>query len=547
MTLSQLRDEKNLEWWRGATIYQIYPRSFMDANGDGIGDLPGITLRLDYVASLGVDAVWLSPFFTSPMKDFGYDVADYRNVDPMFGTLDDFCALVVRAHELGLRVIIDQVLSHSSDLHPWFQESRQNRHNAKADWYVWADPRPDGNAPNNWMAAFGGRSWSFDSRRRQYYLHNFLSSQPDLNFHNPQVQHAQLDNLRFWLELGVDGFRFDVVNYYFHDPALTDNPPAPPDRVSPANPQSYQGQQYNIEQPENLAFLERVRALLDEYPGATSIGEIAGDNQLATMAAYTAGDTRLHMAYTFDLLDSMGDAEQLYRVLTRFTELDDDTWPCWSLSNHDVVRSASRWREPRALLAVAFLCSLRGSLGLYQGEELGLPEAELAFEDLQDPFGINLWPEIKGRDGSRTPMPWNASINSGFSTSPERPWLPIDPRHPQLAVEAQNANPHSLLMQVRRLLHLRAEEEVLRRGEQLLLPPETLPQNVFALLRTLGERRLLCLVNLGEEQEFSLRPAALVNDVKDWQSLPLPEPIAAQRAGDTIRLPPGTAAWLVLV
>ncbi|QEA38887.1 DUF3459 domain-containing protein [Pistricoccus aurantiacus] len=546
MTLSQLRSGEDLEWWRGAAIYQIYPRSFMDANGDGIGDLPGITMRLDYVASLGVDAIWLSPFFTSPMKDFGYDVADYRNVDPMFGTLDDFCALIVRAHELGLRVIIDQVLSHSSDLHPWFQESRQNRHNAKADWYVWADPKPDGNAPNNWMAAFGGRAWTFDSRRRQYYLHNFLPSQPDLNFHNPQVQRAQLDNLRFWLELGVDGFRFDVVNYYFHDRTLIDNPPAAPDRVNPANPQSYQCQQHNIEQPENLTFLERIRDLLDEYPGTTSIGEIAGDNQLATMAAYTAGNTRLHMAYTFDLLGSEGDAEQLYQVLARFDELGDNTWPCWSLSNHDVVRSASRWSEPRALLALTLLCSLRGSLGFYQGEELGLPEAELAFEDLRDPFGINLWPEIKGRDGSRTPMPWDAGVNSGFSASSEPLWLPIDPRHPRLTVEAQENDPYSLLTQVRQLLHLRTAEETLRRGEQHLLPPDTLPENVFALLRTLGERRLLCLANLGREQAHCIEPAALVEEVQDWHPLHLPEPIAAQRTDDTLLLAPGKAAWLVL-
>ncbi|MDN3521778.1 alpha-amylase family glycosyl hydrolase [Halomonas ramblicola] len=530
MTLSQQRPHDRHDWWRGATLYQIYPRSFMDANGDGIGDLAGITERLDHVASLGVDAIWLSPFFTSPMDDFGYDVADYCDVDPMFGTLDDFRALVDRAHELGLRVIIDQVLSHSSDQHAWFQESRRDRTNPKADWYVWADPRPDGTPPNNWMAAFSGRAWTFDARRRQYYLHNFLPSQPDLNFHNPEVQQAQLDNLRFWLELGVDGFRFDVVNYYFHDPALTDNPPMPRERVQPGNPQSYQLQRHNIEQPENLAYLERIRALLDEYPGATTVGEIAGNDQLPTMAAYTAGESRLHMAYTFDLLDSIG----------------DDTWPCWALSNHDVVRSATSWGEARALLALTVLCSLRGSLCLYQGEELGLPEAELAYEDLQDPFGINLWPEVKGRDGCRTPMVWETAPNGGFCPEGVAPWLPVYSRHRPLAVASQETDPDSLLNRVRQLLKLRADSDTLRQGEQLLIAPEALPEDVFAVLRQDGDKRLLCLAHLGhatsERAEIGLD--TLVPGADGWSSLPLPGMATPLLEGRQLLMEPGQAAWL---
>ncbi|WP_016855695.1 alpha-amylase family glycosyl hydrolase [Halomonas smyrnensis] len=545
MPLFHAQDDSRHDWWRGATIYQIYPRSFMDANGDGIGDLPGITSRLEHVASLGVDAIWLSPFFTSPMDDFGYDVADYRDVDPMFGTLDDFRALVDRAHELGLRVIIDQVLSHSSDRHVWFQESRRDRTNPKADWYVWADSEPDGNPPNNWMAAFSGRAWTFDARRRQYYLHNFLPSQPDLNFHHPEVQQSQLDNLRFWLELGVDGFRFDVVNYYFHDRALTDNPPMPLDQRRPGNPQSYQCQRHNIEQPENLAFLERVRALLDEYPGSTTVGEIGGNDPLPTMAAYTAGESRLHMAYTFDLLDSTGEARELHGVLARFAELGDDTWPCWALSNHDVQRSASSWGQERALLALTVLCSLRGSLCLYQGEELGLPEAELAYEDLQAPFGINLWPEVKGRDGCRTPMVWEESANGGFCDEGASPWLPVDARHRPLAVEHQEQAPDSLLNRVRQLLRRRADSDLLRQGDQQLIAPEALPEEVFGMIRTLGDRRLLCLAHLGHgdtPSDISLDELATgfgAVSVLDLPGMPSPH-----RRGNALRLWPGTAAWL---
>jgi len=276
----------NDDWWRGGVIYQIYPRSFADSNGDGIGDLNGITARLDYVARLGVDAIWLSPFCRSPMKDFGYDVSDYRDIDPMFGTLADFRQLVARAHELGLKVLMDQVLSHSSDQHPWFVESRAGRSGPKADWYVWADAKPDGTPPNNWLSVFGGSAWQWDTRRRQYYLHNFLASQPDLNFHNPVVQQELLDMMRYWLELGVDGFRLDAINFCFHDASLHDNPgrgmPAGDDPTAPAsNPYAWQVHQYDKSQPQALDFLKRVRTLLNEYPGTTSGDLISGLNQLS--------------------------------------------------------------------------------------------------------------------------------------------------------------------------------------------------------------------------------------------------------------------------
>lgn len=296
----------NTPWWRGAVIYQIYPRSFLDTNGDGVGDLPGIIERLGYIASLGVDAIWVSPFFRSPMADFGYDIADQRDVDPLFGTLDDFDRLLARAHALGLKVMIDQVFSHTSDQHAWFRESRQSRDNPRADWYVWADAREDGTPPNNWLSIFGGVAWKWEPRRRQYYLHNFLSSQPDLNFHNPAVQQATLDYVKFWLDRGVDGFRLDSINFCFHDAQLRDNPAKPEsERVgrgfSPDNPYAFQYHYYNNTRPENVGFLERLRALLDQYPGAVTLGEISSEDSLATTAEYTAPG-RLHMGYSFELL-----------------------------------------------------------------------------------------------------------------------------------------------------------------------------------------------------------------------------------------------------
>ena len=311
MTLAGKRQQTGLEltpdaeWWRGCVIYQVYPRSYQDTSGDGIGDLIGIADRIEYIASLGVDAIWISPFFTSPMKDFGYDVSDYTNVDPMFGTLGDFDHLVRVAHDHGIRIMIDLVLSHSSDQHPWFVESRMDRTNPKADWYVWAEPKPDGTPPNNWLSIFGGSAWQWDGKREQYYLHNFLTSQPDLNFHNEEVRQALLDVVRFWLDRGVDGFRLDTINFYFHDKELRDNPPLAKelrnDSIAPAvNPYNHQLHVYDKNRPENLEFLRRFRALLDEYPGTTAVGEV-GDAQigLQIVADYTSGGDKMHMCYAF--------------------------------------------------------------------------------------------------------------------------------------------------------------------------------------------------------------------------------------------------------
>ncbi len=487
-------------WWRGAVIYQIYPRSYMDTNGDGVGDLPGILARLDHVASLGVDAIWISPFFKSPMADFGYDIADYRDVDPLFGTLDDFDRLLAKAHSLGIKVMIDQVLSHTSDQHDWFRESRQSRDNPKSDWYVWADPKDDGTPPNNWMALFGGVAWKWEPRREQYYLHNFLSSQPDLNFHNPAVQQATLDNVQFWLDRGVDGLRLDAINFCFHDARLRDNPPKPKDKrvgrgFSPDNPYAYQYHWYNNTQPENLPFLESLRALLDRYPGATTLGEISSEDSLATTAEYV-NDQRLHMGYSFELLTDDFSAGYIRGTVERLEAAMTEGWPCWAISNHDVQRAVTRWggTQPPSQLApmlVALVCSLRGSVCLYQGEELGLPEADVPFEALQDPYGIAFWPKFKGRDGCRTPMPWTDDERGGFSDG--APWLPIPASHGGLAVAAQDANPASTLNATRRFLAWRRSQPALVHGTIRFID---VPEPVLAFVREAEGQRLLVAFNL---------------------------------------------------
>ncbi|WP_031193734.1 alpha-glucosidase family protein [Mesorhizobium sp. L2C066B000] len=496
------------DWWRGAVIYQIYPRSYQDSNGDGIGDLKGIIRRLPYIASLGVDAIWISPFFKSPMKDFGYDVSDYCDVDPMFGTLADFDALVAEAHHLGLKVMIDEVLSHTADNHPWFKESRASRGNPKADWYVWADARPDGTPPNNWLSIFGGSAWQWDTSRQQYYLHNFLSEQPDLNFHNLEVQDALLDVTRFWLERGVDGFRLDTINFYFHSQGLENNPPLPPeernDQTAPAvNPYNYQDHIYDKSRPENLAFLERFRALLDEYPAAAAVGEV-GDSQrgLEVVAAYTAGGKRVHMCYSFDFLaPEKISAAKVRQVLEAFGKVASDGWSCWAFSNHDVMRPASRWAadeaDPAAYLKVisALLMSLRGSVCLYQGEELGLGEAELQFEDLQDPYGIRFWPEFKGRDGCRTPMVWDATAsNAGFSTA--KPWLPVPGKHLSQAVNVQQGDAASLLEHYRRFLGFRRQHPALAKGDIEFIESEG---DTVAFTRREGNEQIVCVFNLASK------------------------------------------------
>lgn len=512
---------KDPDWWRGAVIYQIYPRSFQDSNGDGIGDLAGIIHRLDHVAGLGVDAIWISPFCRSPMLDFGYDVSDYRDVDPMFGTLQDFDALIRRAHDLGLKVIMDLVISHSSDQHPWFAESRLSKDNSKSDWYVWADAKPDGSPPNNWLSIFGGPAWEWDGSRMQYYLHNFLKEQPDLNLHNRAVQDELLDIVRFWLERGVDGFRLDTINFYFHDAQLRNNPALPADerndKIAPAvNPYNWQNHLYDKNQPENLDFLRRFRAVLDEFPGSTAVGEV-GDSQRGAeiQAEYTSGGDKVHMCYAFDFLS--GDrltGKRVAEVVKHFEGLSTDGWACWAFSNHDVVRHSTRWNlnEPAQRVFAALLMSLKGSVCLYQGEELGLTEAYVAYEDLQDPYGIRFWPKFKGRDGCRTPMVWVQDNQQGGFTS-GKPWLPVAMEHLPQAAAQQARDPNSLMSFYKHMIAYRAARPAFAKGSIEIVEAT---EAVVSFVRRDGEAAQFCAFNLSDTAQPFQRPAgAWVDDVGD--------------------------------
>lgn len=531
--------ETDPDWWRGAVIYQIYPRSYQDSNGDGIGDLSGIIHRLPHVASLGVDAIWISPFFRSPMLDFGYDVSDYRDVDPMFGSLGDFDALVSRAHELGVKVIIDLVLSHTSDQHPWFKESRSSRDNPKADWYVWADPKPDGTPPNNWLSIFGGSAWEWDGQRMQYYLHNFLTQQPDLNFHNEEVRKELLDVCRFWLERGVDGFRLDTVNFYYADAQLRDNPPLSPDdrneNTAPSvNPYNFQDHLYDKTQPENLKFLERFRAVLDEYGAKTSVGEV-GESQRGTQvqADYTSNG-RLHMAYDFDLLaNAYPTGTRIAGVMAKIEKHVSNGWACWAYSNHDVTRHTSRWNlSPEAHRCyAALLLSLKGTACLYQGEELGLTEAYVPYEDLQDPYGKRFWPKYKGRDGCRTPMPWAADrANGGFSDG--KPWLPVAMEHVQRAAEVQDHEPGSMLNFYRRMIDFRRGYPALLKGGYTAVEAA---DDYLSFIREHGNGRLFCAFNLGDDDRTVTLPEGT------WQ-IDRAAPFEVVEQDKTITLP----AWQAL-
>ncbi|WP_295184342.1 alpha-amylase family glycosyl hydrolase [uncultured Brevundimonas sp.] len=488
------------DWWRGAVLYQIYPRSFADSNDDGVGDLEGITQHLDHVASLGVDGIWLSPFFTSPMKDFGYDVSDYCDVDPIFGTLADFDALIARAHALGLKVVIDQVFSHTSDEHPWFTDSRASRNGDHADWYVWADAKPDGSPPSNWQSVFGGPAWTWDARRGQYYMHNFLASQPQLNVRNPAVQDALIAAARFWLDRGVDGFRLDAINFAIHDPSLRDNPPIQ-DGKKRTRPFDFQDKIYNQSHPDIIGFLNRIRALTDSYEGRFTVAEVGGDHADREMKEFTAGNDRLHSAYGFLYLYADTLKSELIGVGNgMWPDQQGEGWPSWTFSNHDAPRAVSRWAQGRdekafSEMALLLLMCLRGNVFVYQGEELGLPQAEVPFERLVDPEAIANWPETLGRDGARTPIPWVASApNAGFSTV--EPWLPVDPRHLALAVDAQEADLTSILHAARRIIALRQAHPALRTGGlEIESAGDLLVFRRFE--RAEGAERLLCVFNLG--------------------------------------------------
>lgn len=493
-------------WWGGATIYQIYPRSFLDTNGDGIGDLKGITAKLGYIASLGVAGIWISPFFASPMKDFGYDVSDYCAIDPMFGTMADFDELLAKAHSLNLKVIIDQVYSHTSDKHDWFSESRSSKNHPKADWYVWADPKPDGSPPSNWQSVFNGSAWTWDARRCQYYLHNFLEEQPDLNLHNHEVQAAILDVARFWLDKGVDGFRLDALNFAMHDPSFRDNPAKTTAGIR-TRPFDYQEHLYNQSHPDIVMFIEKLAGLINKYENRFTVAEVGGENAAVEMRQFIHGESRLNTAYGFTYLYADTLTPKVVKAaIEDWQGASEDYWPSWAFSNHDAPRAISRWAKGRDIGAMArlnliLLASLRGNIFLYQGEELGLEQAEIGFEDLVDPEAIANWPKTLGRDGARTPIPWNENnANLGFSST--KPWLPIDARHNPKAVSAQDQSPESVLNWTREVLALRREYDALMLGTIEVVRAD---DNVLVIRRVYGRETVLCVFNLGfETSEFAL-------------------------------------------
>lgn len=480
-------------WWRGAALYQIYPLSFADSNGDGWGDLPGITARLDYVASLGVDGIWLSPFYEGTYADFGYDTTNQKAVDPRCGTLQDFDALLARAHQLGLKVIVDQVYTYTSSRHPWFQESRASASNPKADWYVWADAKPDGSPPNNWISIFGGPAWEWDRSRRQYYMTHFLPGMPHLHVQEPEVQDALLDIGRFWLDRGVDGFRLDVINLAMVDSQLRDNPPS--GATSCDMPTDAQQWLHDANQPENLAFVQRIRRLADEAPGRFLMGEISGPPDIVTQ--YTAGPDRLHSAYwVLSLPERSFTAADLRRQFEHWSATDD-SWPTFSFSNHDVVRGLTRCGGAAATPALArmlmaLLATARGTALLYQGDELGLPDGDVPYELLRDPATRRFFPDYLQRDGARTPMPWTvAAANAGFSSG--TPWLPLGRGHAALAVDAQERSTDSTLAVTRQLLALRRREAALRIGGLRFID---LSEPLLGFERSVGSRRLACYFNV---------------------------------------------------
>ncbi|HEY4253942.1 MAG TPA: alpha-glucosidase [Roseomonas sp.] len=488
-------------WWRGAVIYQIYPRSFLDSDGDGVGDLRGAIARLDHVAALGADAIWLCPFYTSPQDDFGYDVADHLAVDPQFGTLADFDALLAAAHARGLKVLIDLVGGHTSNRHAWFQESRAGRDGDKADFYVWADPSPDGTPPNNWLSVFGGPAWQYDVRRRQYYLHHFLVSQPALNLANPKALDALLEVGEFWLRRGVDGFRLDAVDFLAHDPALPANPAAPKDRT-PAKLFGMQDHRHDMMHPATYGILARIRALADRY-GAVTLGEVSSQpGAYRRVMDYTRGEGHLHMAYTLSPLRDGFDWPTLRTLLRRLGEAGEEGWACFSFSNHDVARAATRWApggvpdDRHTRLLIALLLSLRGTACVYQGEELGLPDVALSEDEIRDPFGLAYWPDFKGRDGSRTPMPWSADAPQAGFTAAAAPWLPIRAEHAARAADRQERDPDSVLRFTRAMIAFRKAHPALTRGTLRQLD---LPEPLIGFLREEGGAGVACVFNLAPE------------------------------------------------
>jgi alpha-glucosidase len=523
-------------WWQDGVVYQIYPRSFMDSTGDGIGDLEGMRRRLDHLAWLGVDAIWLSPIFPSPMADFGYDVSDYCAVDPLFGTLEAFDQLVAEAKQRGIRTILDWVPNHTSDQHAWFQESKAGRASPKRDWYVWRDAKSGGGPPNNWQANFGGDAWTWDEASGQYYLHMFLKEQPDLNWRNPEVVSAMHDVLRFWLERDVGGFRIDVIHHCAKDPELRDNP------LNDSGHPGYMGQKHVHDQnhPDIEGILRGIRRVVDEYPERMTVGEVFIMDPREAAKYYVDGEG-LHLAFNFSFLRASWSADE-FRAQTEAFEaaLPSNCWPDLVLSNHDLPRHASRYDDPtlgdaRARVAAAMLLTLRGTPFLYYGEEIGMRNVAIPEDRIVDPVGIKIHPAV-GRDGERTPMQWEPGPGAGFTSGDA--WLPIGPDADIRNVALQRNDPRSLLHLYRALIELRRATPALQRGDYRTLEA---PDDVYAYERRAeGSRALVALNFSGSERRVAFPRFDVIGGLRTEPDAELPE------RADRLTLAPSEAAILLV-
>ncbi len=453
-----------IEWWKTGVIYQIYPRSFYDSSGDGVGDIKGITEKLDYLSWLGVDAIWLSPVNRSPMYDFGYDISDYYDIDEAYGTLGDFHTLIKRSHEQGIKIIMDLVVNHTSHLHKWFVESRSSKDSSKRDWYIWHKGK-NGRPPNNWKSSFGGSAWELDPHTGEYYLHSFLKEQPDLNWRNAEMRRAIYRMMRHWLDAGIDGFRLDVVNWFVKDDRFRNNPFT----IKPLNPERHK---YDRNRPEVHRYIREIRSVVDEYEGRMTVGEVftlpPGDPALS--ASFLGNGTdELHLAFDFSIMYRLWGARSFYKCLKRWASAIPETgWQCNVLSNHDQPRSRSRFMggadsEKRARVAAVFLLTIKGTPFLYYGEELGMKNTRLGRGEIVDPLGKRYWPVYSGRDCSRTPMLWSGKTSAGFTSG--KPWLPVDSDYKTINVRAQSADKYSILNLYRNMIRLRKKHSALNCGD----------------------------------------------------------------------------------
>ncbi len=499
-------------WWKSGVFYQIYPQSFKDSNGDGIGDLNGIIEKLDYLAGLGIDCIWLSPVYQSPMADAGYDISDYRSIDPFFGTMKDFDLLLKEAHKKKIKIIMDLVINHTSNLHPWFIESRLSRNNPRRDWYIWHSGI-NGKPPNNWQGVFGGRAWEWDRKTKQFYLHSFLKEQPDLNWRNPAVKAAVFKGIKFWLDKGVDGFRLDVVNCYFKDAQFRNNPFGLGPNLRPYDLQKHL---YERDRPEMHPLLKELRKLINSYKDRVLVGEVMAESpgDPAMAAGYLGkGSDKLHMSFDFSQVFMKWNARKILNTIrTWYDATPAGGWPALAFSSHDQPRSFSRFSKgkdsiSRAKAAAVLLLTLRGTPFIYYGEEIGMRNGIIKRHEIEDPIGLHYWPVNKGRDGERTPMQWSNKKNAGFSEA--KPWLKVNPEYPETNAGSEEKNPSSLLNVYKKLIALRKQNPALHSGdwEQIKTGPA-----IIAYFRSSGVQKMIIAVNLSNKKRFFK-----INDGERWK------------------------------